>query len=110
MAKSIESFIPLSETAYYILLSLNVPRHGYGIIKYVEKLTEGRIKLGSGTVYTTLGKMSKAKVISVFQDKDRKTVYELTVEGNKLLELEIKRMKIVYKDTLYQEGLFNEKI
>ncbi len=109
MAKSIESLIPLSETAYYILLSLNEPRHGYGIIKYVEKLTDNRIKLGSGTVYTTLGKMSKAKVISIYQDKDRKTVYELTVEGNKLLELEINRMKIVYKDTLYQEGLFNDK-
>lgn len=110
MAKSIESLRPLSETAYYILLSLNEPRHGYGIIKYVEKLTNNRIKLGSGTVYTTLGKMSKAKVISVFQDKDRKTVYELTIEGKKMLELEINRMKIVYKDTLYQEGLFNEKI
>ena len=110
MAKSIESFIPLSETAYYILLSLNVPRHGYGIIKYVEKLTEGRIKLGSGTVYTTLGKMSKSKVISIYQDKDRKTVYELTSDGRRLLEIEINRMKIVYKDTLYQEGLFNEKI
>ncbi len=109
MAKSIESLIPLSETAYYILLSLNVPRHGYGIIKYVEKLTGSRIKLGSGTVYTTLGKMSKVKVISVYQDRDRKTVYELTVEGSKLLELEINRIKIVYKDTLYQEGLFNEQ-
>ena len=109
MAKSIESLIPLSETAYYILLSLNVPRHGYGIIKYVEKLTDSRIKLGSGTVYTTLGKMSKVKVISVYQDRDRKTVYELTVEGSKLLELEINRIKIVYKDTLYQEGLFNEQ-
>ncbi len=109
MAKSIESFIPLSETAYYILLSLNVPRHGYGIIKYVEKLTEGRIKLGSGTVYTTLGKMSKARFISVFQDRDRKTIYELTKDGSTLLNKEINRMKIVYKDTLYQEGLFNEQ-
>ena len=65
MAKSIESYLPLSETALYILMSLNVPRHGYGIIKYVEHLTKGRIKLGSGTVYTTLGKMSKTKFIAV---------------------------------------------
>lgn len=109
MAKSIESYMPLSETAYYILLSLNVPRHGYGIIKYVELLTEGRIKLGSGTVYTTLGKMSKAKFISVFQDKERKTIYELTNNGKELLNKEIHRMKLVCKDTLHQEELFHEK-
>lgn len=108
MAKTIESFMPLSETAYYILLSLTEPRHGYGIIKYVEKLTNGRIKLGSGTVYTTLGKMSKANFIEVFQDKDRKTVYELTETGQILIQKEIERIKTVYKDTLHQEGLFNE--
>jgi DNA-binding PadR family transcriptional regulator len=110
MEKTIDSYGPLSETAYYILLSLNVPRHGYGIIKYVQQLTNERIVLGSGTVYTTLGKMSKNKFISVFQDKDRKTIYELTENGRKLLAMEIKRMKIMYKDTLLQEGLFNDEI
>lgn len=109
MAKSIESYTPLSETAYYILLSLNEPRHGYGIIKYVEKLTNGRIVLGSGTIYTTLGKMSKARFIAVFQDKERKTIYELTSEGKELLRLERARIKMMYRDTLYQEGLFNEE-
>jgi DNA-binding PadR family transcriptional regulator len=109
MAKSIESYTPLSETAYYILLSLNQPRHGYGIIKYVEQLTNGRIVLGSGTIYTTLGKMSKARFITVFQDKERKTIYELTSEGKELLRRERARIKMIYRDTLYQEGLFNEK-
>jgi DNA-binding PadR family transcriptional regulator len=109
MAKSIESYTPLSETAYYILLSLNEPRHGYGIIKYVEQLTNGRIVLGSGTIYTTLGKMSKARFITVFQDKERKTIYELTSEGKELLRRERARIKMIYRDTLYQEGLFNEE-
>jgi DNA-binding PadR family transcriptional regulator len=109
MAKSIESYTPLSETAYYILLSLNEPRHGYGIIKYVEQLTNGRIVLGSGTIYTTLGKMSKARFITVFQDKERKTIYELTSEGKELLRRERARIKMMYRDTLYQEGLFNEE-
>lgn len=109
MVKNIKSYMPLSETAFYILLSLNKPRHGYGIIKYVEQLTGGRITLGSGTIYTTLGKMSKAKFITVFQDRERKTIYELTSEGKELLRLEIERIKTVYKDTLYQERLFNEE-
>lgn len=109
MDKKIKAYVPLSETAYYILLSLNIPRHGYGIIKYVEKLTNKRIVLGSGTVYTTLGKMSRDKFIAVFQDRDRKTIYEITEYGRQLLDLEVKRIKKVYKDTLFQEGLFNDE-
>ena len=101
--------MPLSETAYYILLSMNEPRHGYGIIKYVEKLTNGRIILGSGTIYTTLGKMKRDKFIEVFQDKDRKTIYEITEEGKTLLDLEMKRIKKVYQDTVIQAVFFNEK-
>ena len=60
--KALNAYIPMSETAYYILLSLSEPRHGYGIIKFVEELTENRIILGSGTVYGTLAKMYKDKL------------------------------------------------
>jgi len=100
--------MPMTETAYYILLSLSEPRHGYGIIKYVEELTKGRITLGSGTVYGTLGKMSKDNIISVFEDQYRKTIYEITKLGKELLHLEIERIKNVYDNTLTQEVFFNE--
>lgn len=100
-----KAYLPMTETAYYILLSLREPRHGYGIIKYVEELTKGRIKLGSGTVYTTLGKMSKDGLIAVFEDKDRKTIYEITPYGEKLLITEMERIKQVYQDTINQENL-----
>lgn len=108
--KKIKNYLPMTETAYYILLSLNKPRHGYGIIKFVEELTKGRIKLGSGTVYGTLGKMSKDGMISIFEDQNRKTTYEITTSGKKLLEIEIKRIKNVYEDTLTQEERYvNQK-
>ena len=106
MEKIIKAYIPMSETAYYILLSLNEPRHGYGIIKFVEELTNGRIVLGSGTVYGTLGKMSKDRLISVCDDKDRKTVYRITDDGKALLFFEIDRLKKVHENTISQEGLF----
>ena len=102
-----KTYLPMTETAYYILLSLNEPRHGYGIIKYVEELTEGRIKLGSGTVYGTLGKMSKDGIITVFEDQNRKTTYEITTTGIELLLEEMDRIKKVYHNTLMQEGYFN---
>lgn len=106
--KLVKSYIPMTETAYYILLSLSAPRHGYGIIKYVEELTKGRIRLGSGTVYGTLTKMQKDNLIAVFSDGGRKTVYEITDQGRNILELEMERIKRLYTDTLSQEGLFHD--
>ena len=44
--KVFNSYIPMTETAFYILLSLKKPLHGYGIIKHVEELTEGRLRPG----------------------------------------------------------------
>ena len=38
--KLIKKYVPMTETAFYILLSLTEPRHGYGIIKRVEELTD----------------------------------------------------------------------
>ena len=69
LEKVLKSYIPMTETAFYILLSLKVPRHGYGIIKYVEELTEGRLVLGSGTIYGTLTKMQRDGIISVYADE-----------------------------------------
>lgn len=106
--KIIASYLPMTETAYYILLSLSAPRHGYGIIKYVEELTLGRIKLGSGTIYGTLSKMSRDRIISVFEDQEKRTIYEITSLGKELLQLEIARIKNVYNDTISQEDFFHE--
>jgi len=50
-------FIPMSETMLYILLSLREERHGYGVMQHVKELTDGRIVLGAGTIYQSLGKL-----------------------------------------------------
>jgi len=78
LEKLFKKYIPMTETAFYILLSLTEPSHGYGIIKRVEDLTNGRLKLGSGTIYGTLTKMQNDGIISVFSDEKRKTIYEIT--------------------------------
>ena len=64
--KLARSYLPMTETALYILLSLGEPRHGYGISKYVAELTDDRIKLGSGTIYGTLTKMQKDGLIDIY--------------------------------------------
>lgn len=106
MDKVFKTFLPMTETAYYILLSLTEPRHGYGIILHVEDITKGRIKLGSGTVYGTLTKLQNKGVISVFSDEDRRTVYEITDIGKKLILAEIERIKEIYENAVKFEGDF----
>ncbi|MGM0837262.1 MAG: PadR family transcriptional regulator [Bacillota bacterium] len=101
-----KKYIPMTETAFYILLSLTEPRHGYGIIKHVEEISNGRIRLGSGTIYGTLTKMQKDGVITVFADAERKTVYEITDSGKELITAEIERLKELHGNALKYEGEF----
>lgn len=49
----------LTDSGYYISLSLLEPKHGYGIMKYVEGLTEREFIIGPATLYTTLKKCKK---------------------------------------------------
>lgn len=88
-----KEYLPMTETAYYILLSLNEQRHGYGIMQHVEKITNGRIKLGAGTMYGTLSKMEKDTLISPVAEQDRRKIYKLNNRGSRLLELEIARLE-----------------
>lgn len=103
--KVLKKYVPMTETAFYILLSLAKPRHGYGIVKHVEEISNGRLRLGSGTVYGTLTKMQKDGVIVLFSDEERKTLYEMTDVGKNLLETEIVRLKELNDNAVkYEEG------
>lgn len=104
--KIVKKYIPMTETAFYILLSLTKPRHGYGIIKHVEEISNGRIRLGSGTIYGTLTKMQADGVITVFSDGERKTVYEITDHGKQLILHEITRVKELHNNAIKYEGDF----
>ncbi|MGP7815753.1 PadR family transcriptional regulator [Niallia sp. 01092] len=104
--KILKKYIPMTETAFYILLSLTKPRHGYGIVKHVEEISKSRIRLGSGTVYGTLTKMQKDGIITVFADEERKTVYEVTEIGKKLMTAEISRLKELHENARKYEEDF----
>lgn len=41
----IKKYIPMTETAYYILLALSAERHGYGIIGHVDEITDRRMNI-----------------------------------------------------------------
>ncbi|MCT2536517.1 PadR family transcriptional regulator [Aquibacillus koreensis] len=106
MNKIIKKYVPMTETAFYILLSLTEPRHGYGIIKRVEEMTEGRLILGSGTIYGTLTKMQRDQVITIYSDEKRKTIYEITSLGKELMQVEMGRLKELHANVLRYEEDF----
>lgn len=65
---------PLTESTYYILISLVDPLHGYGIIKKVQALSRGRIVLSPGTLYGVLQNLMAHNLISLeeAQEEGRK--------------------------------------
>ncbi len=88
-----KKYLPMTETAYYVLISLNKPNHGYGIMQHTEELTNGRIKIGAGTMYGSLSRMEKEGLITSVAEKDRKKIYKISNKGKIVLELEQARLE-----------------
>lgn len=91
-------FIPMSETMLYILLSLREERHGYGVMQHVKELTAGRIVLGAGTIYQSLGKLETDGLISPTREIERKKLYLITNIGEQILLEEAKRIQEIYRN------------
>ena len=92
MNKNNVSEYQLTDSGYYILLALLNPNHGYGIMKYVEEMTDGEFIIGPATLYTTLKKMQKSELISLQgEGEERKKIYELTALGKEVIYEEVQR-------------------
>ena len=87
----------MTETAFYILLCLKKPNHGYGIVQTVEKLTDGAIRLAPGTMYGSLSKMEKDGLIQFVREEDKRKIYQITELGMEVLQIELKRIERLYR-------------
>jgi DNA-binding PadR family transcriptional regulator len=96
--KARERYIPMSETMFYILLSLKQEHHGYGIMQRVKELTQGRIILGAGTVYSSLGKLEGDGLIEGVREEGRRKIYIITPVGSKILHEEAVRITELYNN------------
>ncbi len=90
-------YVPMTESAFYILLCLRTPNHGYGVVQMVEKLTQGAVKLGPGTMYGSLSKMEKDGVIVFVREEEKRKLYEITPLGREVLDMELKRIQRLYQ-------------
>lgn len=95
-------YVPMTETAFYILLCLKTPNHGYGIVQTVVRLTEGAIKLAPGTMYGSLSKMEKDGLIRFVREEEKRKIYEITDLGREVLQTESARIERLYR--IAQEG------
>ncbi len=85
--------IPLTPPVFYILLSLATKdRHGYGIMKQVESDSQGKVKLGAGTLYGAIKRMLEKKlIIEVDSTHARRKYYKLTEKGRSMFLNELQR-------------------
>jgi DNA-binding PadR family transcriptional regulator len=92
---------PLTPAVLHILLALSAgQRHGYGIMKQVAADSQGKVKMGPGTLYGSIGRMMEAGLIRESgrrvdpeMDDERRIYYELTGAGRVALEAELKRYR-----------------
>jgi DNA-binding PadR family transcriptional regulator len=91
---------PLPSAAFQILLSLaGEDLHGYGIMRQVAEQTEGRMRLGPGTLYSSIQTLLEEKFIEevgLREDaklgQERRRYYRLTSAGRKLARTEADRL------------------
>lgn len=106
---------PLTESFFYIMLCLyKTPNHGYGIMQETEQLSNGRVRIGSGTMYGAISNMMKKKWIVETKSTDptdaRKRMYQLSSIGKSILEEEVMRLKELTKNAHDIMGRRNECI
>jgi DNA-binding PadR family transcriptional regulator len=91
---------PLPSAAFQILLSLaDQDLHGYGIMRQVAEQTGGVIRLGPGTLYSSIQSLVEEKLIEevgLREDaalgQERRRYYRLSSAGRKLARTEAERL------------------
>ena len=91
-------YLPLTESTYYILLSLLEPLHGYGVMQKVDTLSEGTVKIGPGTLYGAFQALEKEALIVKVGEEERRKIYALTAKGRRVLKSQVERLEIMVRN------------
>ncbi len=96
MNKKIPSkYLPLTEATFYILLSLVAPKHGYAVMKDVEEISAGTVRLAPGTLYGAFTTLEGNKLISMVDKEERRKIYQITEKGFQVFLGQVDRLKIM---------------
>jgi DNA-binding PadR family transcriptional regulator len=97
------SLIPLTPAVFHILLALaEGQRHGYAILKDVERQTDGAMRMGPGTLYGTLQRMMDQGLVEESAGParpvdERRRYYQLSKSGRVALKIEVERMETLVR-------------
>ena len=98
MPSDLHQFLPLSHATLHILLSLaGEDLHGYGIMQEIARQSEGKYRLGPGTLYDNLQKLILREWVEELgrrrgDDDPRRRYYRLTSLGRGILAAETARL------------------
>lgn len=99
MDGKLRKILPLTETTFYILISLIQPRHGYGIMQKVARISGDEVKIGPGTLYGALNTLLKQGLIERLgelegeEGGERRKIYGLTAFGRRAVDAECRRLE-----------------
>lgn len=113
MTETINPNQPLTPAVFHILMALaDGEKHGYSIMKDVEKQTGGKIKLGPGTLYGSIKRMLAANMIEESDerpdpamDDERRRYYRMSGVGQTILNMECQRLDQAVKTARQKQVL-----
>ena len=85
-------FQTLTEQMFYVLLCLREPCRGIDLFDRIAQQTQGRVTVGSGTLYNLLEQFLAEEIIEDVADRGRRKIYRLTNRGRAMLEEEYHRL------------------
>ena len=103
-AHILKVYVPMTETGFYILLCFRD-----SVVRKVEELTGGEIRISPGTMYGSLSKMEKDGLIQFVREEEKRKIYCITDLGREVLALEMKRIERLYQNMMEVRRNENEK-
>jgi DNA-binding PadR family transcriptional regulator len=104
--EDLQRLLPLTPAVFFVLFSLaDGQKHGYAIMQETVALSNGEVRMGPGTLYTTLQRVLDlglieevaASGVATGQHDSRRRYYRLAGNGKLLLEAELSRMDSVVR-------------
>ena len=97
------AYQPLTPAVFHVLLALaEGQRHGYAILKDVERQTDGAVRMGPGTLYGTLQRLMEQGFVEEAAGParavdERRRYYQLSKAGRAALQVEVERMETLVR-------------
>jgi DNA-binding PadR family transcriptional regulator len=102
-----QDFLPLPSSSFHVLLVLaSGERHGYSIMREVERISDGAVRMGPGTLYGTIKRLVEVGMVDESGERpgpdpgasdSRRRYYRITKLGERVVAAEVRRLSTMIK-------------